>query len=100
MPAERVASHLVAITDPGSGLEARARSERWRACFPGEPTVGGRFSALSVFGLVPAALAGIDLADFLGHAKEAEAGMQRRRRGQPRHRSGIVPFDNYLRRTR
>lgn len=96
MPAERVASHLVAITDPGSGLEARARSEHWRACFPGEPTVGGRFSALSVFGLVPAALAGIDLADFLGHAKEAEAACSEDAVDNPAIALASFLFDNYL----
>ena len=96
MPAERVASHLVAITDPGSGLEARARSEHWRACFPGEPTVGGRFSALSVFGLVPGALAGIDLADFLGHAKEAEAACSEDAVDNPAIALASFLFDNYL----
>ena len=69
---EKIPSHLVAITDPGSDLEKRAHDEGWRACFLGEPTVGGRFSALSVFGLVPAALVGIGLGGFLGHAKDAE----------------------------
>ena len=43
---EKIPSHLVAITDPGSDLEKRAHDEGWRACFLGEPTVGGRFSAL------------------------------------------------------
>lgn len=50
---EHVVKHLVAITDPGSDLDRQARKEGWRAVFSGEPTVGGRFSALSVFGLVP-----------------------------------------------
>ena len=53
---DHVVRHLVAITDPGSDLERQAREEGWRAVFLGEPSVGGRFSALSVFGLVPAAL--------------------------------------------
>ena len=49
---EEMVQHLVAITDPGSKLEQQAREEGWAAVFSGEPTVGGRFSALSVFGLL------------------------------------------------
>ena len=67
-----VPSHLVAITDPGSALETRALSEKWRAVFSGVASVGGRFSALSVFGLVPAALAGIDIATMVSAAAEME----------------------------
>ena len=65
----KAAQRLVAITDPGSKLEAQARSEGWRAIFHGEPQIGGRFSVLSVFGLVPAALLGVDLVAFLAHAQ-------------------------------
>jgi transaldolase/glucose-6-phosphate isomerase len=56
---------FVAITDPGSELEKLARERGFRAVFAGEPTIGGRYSALSVFGLVPAALLGVDLSRFL-----------------------------------
>jgi transaldolase / glucose-6-phosphate isomerase len=56
---------FVAITDPGSVLESVARERGFRAVFAGEPTIGGRYSALSVFGLVPAALLGVDLSRFL-----------------------------------
>ena len=59
------ADAFVAITDPGSELENRAREQGFRALFAGEPTIGGRYSALSVFGLVPAALLGVDLSRFL-----------------------------------
>ena len=69
---EELVQHLVAITDPGSDLERQAREEGWAAVLPGEPSVGGRFSALSVFGLLPAALVGIDLEELLEHAVEAE----------------------------
>jgi hypothetical protein len=63
-----------AITDPGSQLEAYAREHDFEAVFPGEPTIGGRYSALSPFGMVPAALMGIDVARFLERAQEmAEA---------------------------
>jgi transaldolase / glucose-6-phosphate isomerase len=63
-----------AITDPGSALEQLAREREFAAIFPGEPTIGGRYSALSNFGMVPAALMGIDVARFLDRAREmAEA---------------------------
>lgn len=70
--AQETLNHLVAITDPGSDLETQATNEGWRAIFSGVPSVGGRYSALSVFGLLPAALMGIDLADFMDAAKAAE----------------------------
>ena len=59
------AAQFVAITDPGSGLEAVANERGFRAVFAGEPAIGGRYSALSMFGMVPAALMGIDLERFL-----------------------------------
>ncbi len=73
LPEGEVCRHLVAVTDPGSDLERQAQKEGWAAVFPGEPSVGGRYSALSVFGLLPAALAGIDLDSFMAHAAKAEA---------------------------
>jgi hypothetical protein len=60
----------VAITDPGSALEEVAREREFRAVFPGEPTIGGRYSALSPFGMVPAALLGVDVVRFLERAVE------------------------------
>src|SRR5207302_1471780 len=51
---------FVAITDPGSPLEALARARGFRAVFPHPPDVGGRYAALTVVGMLPAALAGID----------------------------------------
>ena len=73
VPEAEIPQHLAAITDPGSALEAQAREEGWRLVLPGEPTVGGRFSALSVFGLFPAALVGVDLEDLMARARQAEA---------------------------
>jgi transaldolase / glucose-6-phosphate isomerase len=65
---------FVAITDPGSELERLAEERGFRAVFHGEPTIGGRYSALSAFGLVPAALMGVDLEEFLARAAlEVEA---------------------------
>jgi transaldolase / glucose-6-phosphate isomerase len=61
---------FAAITDPGSELESRAREHDFRAVFAGEPTIGGRYSALSVFGMVPAVLMGVDLERLLLRADE------------------------------
>ena len=88
--------HLVAVTDPGSDLEAQAREEGWLAVFSGEPQVGGRFSALSVFGLLPAALAGIDLEEFLSHAVEAERQCSEDAIDNPAIGLAAFLYDNYL----
>ncbi|HEY5277736.1 MAG TPA: hypothetical protein VIK38_14605 [Coriobacteriia bacterium] len=55
------ASHLMAITDPGSSLEALARERGFAATVLSDPDVGGRYSALTPFGMLPAALAGLDI---------------------------------------
>ena len=62
-------SRFVAITDPGSRLQEAAEREGFRSIFFGEPTVGGRYSALSNFGRVPAALMGLDVAEFIYRAR-------------------------------
>jgi transaldolase/glucose-6-phosphate isomerase len=59
---------FVAITDPGSKLQQQAERQAFRRVFPGTPSIGGRFSALSPFGLVPAALMGLDVGSFLERA--------------------------------
>jgi transaldolase/glucose-6-phosphate isomerase len=64
---------FIAITDPGSTLHQIAERDGFRRIFFGWPTIGGRFSALSDFGLVPAALIGIDLARFLDRTEEMVA---------------------------
>jgi transaldolase/glucose-6-phosphate isomerase len=61
---------FAAITDPGSELETLARERDFAGVFDGEPTIGGRYSALSVFGLVPAALMGVDLERLLERVEE------------------------------
>ena len=66
---EKAGSHFVAITDPGSQLEARAAADGFRHTFAGVPNIGGRFSALSNFGLVPAGMMGLDLDDFVSRAQ-------------------------------
>ncbi len=62
--------HFVAITDPGSALENLARTEGFRAVFLNPSDIGGRYSALSLFGLLPGALIGADLRDMLERAEE------------------------------
>ena len=60
----------VAITDPGSSLEKLALERGFSAIFSGEPKIGGRYSALSAFGMVPAALMGVDIDRLLVRAQE------------------------------
>lgn len=57
----KASRHFIAITDPGSGLEDIAKTLNFRKIFLNDPDIGGRFSALSLFGIVPAALIGIDI---------------------------------------
>ena len=95
MSEKKFRSRLVAITDPGSPLEARAKDEGWAAVLPGEPTVGGRFSALSVFGLLPAALVGIDIKSFVARARAAEARCSEDSPDNPAIQLAAFMFDNY-----
>ena len=63
--ADKAGGHFVAVTDPGSSLEKVAKQQNFAHIFHGEPTIGGRYSVLSPFGLVPAAAAGLDLDKLL-----------------------------------
>ncbi|MRR12317.1 hypothetical protein EG835_07605, partial [bacterium] len=64
--------HFIAITDPGSPLEKMRQREVMRVALSAPPTVGGRFSALSAFGLAPAAMIGIDVRTLVARAQEME----------------------------
>jgi glucose-6-phosphate isomerase len=64
-------NRFVAITDPGSGLEALAAKQAFRRTFAGDPNIGGRYSALSAFGVVPGALMGIPVLSLLEGAPSA-----------------------------
>ncbi|HEY2765360.1 MAG TPA: glucose-6-phosphate isomerase [Pseudonocardiaceae bacterium] len=64
------AAHVVVVTDPGSPLQRTAEAEGYRAVITADPEVGGRYSALTAFGLVPAGLAGADIAGLLDDAAE------------------------------
>ena len=66
-------TRVVVVTDPGSPFEQAAREEGTRAVFLADPDVGGRYSALTAFGLVPAGLAGVDLTGLLDEAAAVEA---------------------------
>ena len=66
--ADQAGSRFIAITDPGSKLEQVAEAEHFRHIFHGVPSIGGRYSALSDFGMVPAAIMGIDALRFLDRA--------------------------------
>jgi transaldolase / glucose-6-phosphate isomerase len=59
--ADKAGRHFIAITDPGSSLEKTAKEQSFRKIFFGVSSIGGRYSVLSPFGLVPAAIAGIDI---------------------------------------
>jgi glucose-6-phosphate isomerase len=65
-------SHFVAITDPGSALVDEANSRGFRRVFENDPDIGGRYSVLSYFGLVPAALMGVNVEHMLQRAQVAE----------------------------
>jgi transaldolase/glucose-6-phosphate isomerase len=69
--AANAADHFIAITDPGTKLETEARETGFLRVFVNDPNIGGRYSALSYFGMVPAALAGYDVAAILDRAINA-----------------------------
>ena len=68
--ADEAATRFVAITDPGSALQQLAERRAFRQVFEGRPSIGGRYSALSDFGLAPAAFMGVDVARLLDRASD------------------------------
>ncbi len=72
--------HFVAVTDPGTGLDRLARTRSYREVFVNPPDIGGRFSALSLFGLVPAALIGAPVREILGGAAAMAEGCRQENR--------------------
>ena len=66
----KVGQHFIAVTDPGSSFEKVAQRDKFRHIFHGRADIGGRFSALSDFGLVPAAVMGVDVKKFLNATEE------------------------------
>ncbi len=63
------ASRFVVVTDPGSELEKLGHDEGYRKVFTADPHVGGRYSALTAFGLVPTGIAGVDVSELLDEAE-------------------------------
>lgn len=63
-------SHFIAVTDPGTALEQLGKELKFRHIFVNDPNIGGRYSALSFFGLVPAAVIGLDIGLLLERARE------------------------------
>jgi len=68
--ADSAGSHFIAITDPGSKMQQVAEADRFRHIFLGRSSIGGRYSALSHFGMVPAAAIGVDTKKFLDRTRE------------------------------
>jgi glucose-6-phosphate isomerase len=68
--ADNAGSHFIAITDPGSKMQEVAEVDRFRLIYYGRPSIGGRYSALSNFGMVPAAAMGLDAKKFLDRTQE------------------------------
>ena len=68
--ADKAGSHFIAITDPKSKMQQVAEADRFRHIFFGRPSIGGRYSALSNFGMVPAAVLGVDTKKFLDRTQE------------------------------
>ncbi|MDX1579234.1 MAG: transaldolase, partial [Gemmatimonadota bacterium] len=83
-------SHFIAITDPGSPLAELGRERRFRAVIEAPPDVGGRFSALSPFGLVPAGLMGLDIGNLLERAREAAEACREEASRNPGFRLGAA----------
>lgn len=67
---DKAGANFVAITDPGSSMEKRAKELGFGNVFHGDPSIGGRYSALSNFGMIPAAVMGLPVESILNHADE------------------------------
>ncbi|MGA2694615.1 MAG: bifunctional transaldolase/phosoglucose isomerase [Terriglobales bacterium] len=85
--ADKAGSHFIAITDPGSKMERVAKADGFRHIFYGLPSIGGRYSALSDFGIVPAALIGLDLKKFLDRTAVM---VEACKNSQPTNNAGVL----------
>jgi len=88
--AEKAGSHFLAITDPGSKMEQVAKADGFRAIFYGDPQIGGRFSALSKFGVVVATVAGLDTGKLLAEAGKSVAAAKHGPVGNPAVELGLT----------
>ena len=94
---EKPGSHFIAITDPGTSLEKKGKEKEYRQIILANPNVGGRYSALIEFGLVPAVLMGIDCRRLLDQARKMELDCDDLQSGAENH--GIFWVDFLLRHT-
>lgn len=83
-------SHFIAITDPGSKMESVAKEHGFWKTFFGEPNIGGRFSALSDFGMLPLAAMGVDVTDFLLRSRAMAKGCRLPATQNPGVRLGVA----------
>ena len=81
--ASEAGRRFVAVTDPGSDLEKVARADGFAHVFAGDPEIGGRYSVLSPFGMVPAAAIGVDVPAFLAATRPMVDFLRRRRSAAP-----------------
>ncbi len=88
--AEQAGSHFVAITDPGSKMEQVARADGFRHIFYGDAQIGGRYSALSNFGVVAATVAGLDTPKLLAEAARAVASARQAQGENPAVELGLI----------
>jgi glucose-6-phosphate isomerase len=87
---DEAGSHFVAITDPGSKMEQVAKAAGFRYIFYGDPRIGGRYSALSNFGLVPATAAGLHTGRLLDEAAKAVAAAKQALGENPAVELGLI----------
>ncbi len=88
--AAEAGSHFVAITDPGSKLEQAAKAEGFRHIFYGDAEIGGRYSALSNFGVIAATVAGLDSGKLLAEAAKAAASAKQQVENNPAVQLGLL----------
>ncbi len=88
--ADKAGSHFLAITDPGSKMEQVAKGDKFRHIFYGDPQIGGRYSALSNFGVVAATVAGLDSGKLLAEAAKAVASSKKPVAENPAVQLGLI----------
>jgi len=88
--AENAGSHFIAVTDPGSKMEKVAKNDKFRHIFYGDPKIGGRYSALSNFGVVAATVMGLDTGKLLSEAAKAVDAAKRAPAENPAVQFGLL----------
>jgi glucose-6-phosphate isomerase len=92
----RTPNRFIAITDEGSELEAFSRENNFRATFTGSDDIGGRYSALSIFGLLPMSLVGIDLGEVFEQGSQTQRFCSKDSSENPAIRLAAFLYENYL----